>query len=77
VLYHKWSILQSWSQCYIVMPLENFLWKCSMGYTLYPWISLLEPVRATGVQDSRRILSYITVCDYDTTYLQENPQRLG
>jgi len=27
-------------------------------------------------QDSRRILSYITVCDYDTTHLQENPQRL-
>jgi len=28
-------------------------------------------------QDSRRILSYITVCNYDTTHLQENPQRLG
>ena len=28
-------------------------------------------------QDSRRILSYITVCGYDTTHLQENPQRLG
>ena len=28
-------------------------------------------------QDSRRILSYITVCDYDITYLQENPQKLG
>jgi len=25
-----------------VMPLENFLRKCSMGYALYPWISLLE-----------------------------------
>jgi len=25
-----------------VMPLENFLRKCSMGYNLYPWISLLE-----------------------------------
>ena len=35
------------------------------------------PVRATGAQDSRRILSYITVCSYDTTHLQENPQRLG
>jgi len=34
-------------------------------------------VRATGAQDSRRILSDITVCDYDTTHLQENPQRLG
>jgi len=26
-------------------------------------------VRATGAQDSRRILSDITVCDYDTTHL--------
>jgi len=34
-------------------------------------------VRVTGAQDSRRILRYITVCDYDTTHLQENPQRLG
>jgi len=25
-----------------VTPLENFLWKCNMGYTLYPWISLLK-----------------------------------
>jgi len=28
-------------------------------------------------QDSRRILSNITDCGYDTTHLQENPQRLG
>ena len=28
--------------CSGVTPLENFLWKCSMGYNLYPWISLLE-----------------------------------
>ena len=34
-------------------------------------------VRATGTQDSRRILSDITVCDYDITHLQENSQRLG
>jgi len=27
---------------YAVTPLENFLRKCSMGYTLYPWISLYE-----------------------------------
>ena len=33
-------------------------------------------VRVTGAQDSRRILRYITVCGYDTTHLQENPQRL-
>jgi len=34
---------------------------------------MTEGVRATRAQDFRRILSYITVCDYDTTYLQENP----
>jgi len=34
-------------------------------------------VRATGAPDSRRILSDITVYNYDTTRLQENPQRLG
>ena len=34
-------------------------------------------VRATRAQDFRRILSYITVCGYDITHLQENPQRLG
>jgi len=31
-----------------VTPLENFLWECSMGYTLYPWISLLEPTLETS-----------------------------
>jgi len=36
-----------------------------------------SPVRVTGAPDSRRILSNITVCNYDTTHLQENPQRLG
>jgi len=36
-----------------------------------------NPVRATGAPDSRRILSNITVYNYDTTHLQENPQRLG
>ena len=40
-------------------------------------VELELSVRATGAQDSRRILSYITVCSYDTTHLQENPQRLG
>jgi len=32
----------------VVMLLENFLWKCSMGYTLYPWISLLESTLETS-----------------------------
>ena len=36
-----------------------------------------DTVRATGAQDSRRILSNITDCGYGTTHLQENPQRLG
>ena len=31
-----------------VMPLENFLQKCNMGYTLYPWISLLESTLETS-----------------------------
>jgi len=31
-----------------VTPLENFLWKSSIGYTLYPWISLLEPTLETS-----------------------------
>ena len=33
---------------HIVTLLENFLWKYSMGYTLYPWISLLEPTLETS-----------------------------
>jgi len=32
----------------IVMLLENFLRKYSMGYILYPWISLLEPTLETS-----------------------------
>jgi len=31
-----------------VTLLENFLWKCNMGYTLYPWISLLESTLETS-----------------------------
>ena len=37
------------------------------------WTYRRNIIRATGAQDSRRILNYITVCDYDTTHLQENP----
>ena len=32
----------------VVMPLENFLQKCSIEYTLYPWILLLEPTLRTS-----------------------------
>jgi len=32
----------------VVTLLENFLWKCNMGYTLYPWISLLESTLETS-----------------------------
>ena len=31
-----------------VTPLENFRWKCNMGYTLYPWISLLKSTLETS-----------------------------
>jgi len=31
-----------------VTPLENFLQKCSIGYTLYPWILLLESTVETS-----------------------------
>jgi len=31
-----------------VTLLENFLWKCNMEYTLYPWISLLESTLETS-----------------------------
>jgi len=31
-----------------VTSLENFLWKCNMGYILYPWISLLESTLETS-----------------------------
>ena len=31
-----------------VTLLENFLQKCNMGYTLYPWISLLESTLETS-----------------------------
>jgi len=31
-----------------VTLLENFLQKCNMGYTLYPWILLLESTLETS-----------------------------
>jgi len=43
----------------------------------FPFDLTQVSVRATGAPDSRRILSNITVCNYDITHLQENPQRLG
>ena len=36
------------STMYAVMPLESFLWKYNMRYTLYPWILLLEPTLETS-----------------------------
>jgi len=38
---------------------------------------LVVNCKGNWAQDSRRILSNITDCGYDTTHLQENPQRLG
>jgi len=40
-------------------------------------LKILIYCKGDWAPDSRRILSYITVCGYDTTYLQENSQRLG
>ena len=44
--YHEFRVQYKFACA--VTPLENFLWKCSMGYTLYPWISLLEPTLETS-----------------------------
>jgi len=41
-------IIHRFSFTSVVTPLENFLWKCNMGYTLYPWISLLESTLETS-----------------------------
>ena len=53
--------------------------KCQQYYCCLAALKrlLVLGVRATGTPDSRRILSDITVYNYDTTHLQENPQRLG
>jgi len=47
------------------------------GVLKWPVPRNVKDVRATRAQDSRRILSNITVYNCDTTHLQENPQRLG
>jgi len=49
----------------------------ALSYYLYYFTVAVKVIRMTGAQDSRRILSDITVYDYDTTHLQKNPQRLG
>ena len=69
-----------------LMPLDREVQKtpiiqraalCCIFFNLVMFLTIGAPVRATGAQDSRRILSNITDCGYDTTHLQENPQRLG
>jgi len=64
----------------VMVRKRSGLWKC-LQMAIASWnnwvINLELPVRATGAPDSRRILSNITVYNYDTTHLQENPQRLG
>ena len=40
--------LQKSALCSDVTLLENFLQKCSIGYTLYPWISLLKSTLETS-----------------------------
>ena len=56
-----------------IINIDNCYNKC---FGLFV-IIVVYTVRATGAPDSRRILSDITVYNYDTTHLQENPQRLG
>ena len=51
--------------------------ECNNPGGVLKWTVMVTLVRATGTPDSRRILSNITVYNYDTTHLQENPQRLG
>jgi len=48
-----WELLKiwwryGWMKFVTVIPLENFLQKYNIGYTLYPWISLLEPTLETS-----------------------------
>jgi len=61
----------------IMVPYEfdHLCSECANGKSYR--LPIPDSVRATGAQDSRRILSNITVYNYDTTHLQENPQRLG
>ena len=55
----------------------NLHWVSGSLQEMPPFYQCTDNVRATGTPDSRRILSNITVYNYDTTHLQENPQRLG
>jgi len=70
---HAWSIL--WAAAYQASGSVSADRPKGI-VAIWLWILVLS-VRATGAQDSRRILSIITVYNYDTTHLQENPQRLG
>jgi len=47
-VFTKMDLRWGFNNFFGVTPLENFLQKCSMGYTLYPWISLLEPTLKTS-----------------------------
>jgi len=50
------------------------LWKRKVKRMVHPKEG---KCKGDWAPDSRRILSYITVCGYNTTHFQENPQRLG
>jgi len=63
---------------------EGWVWQERATYWMaVHWDSprlhfkILICCKSNWAQDSRRILSDITDCSYDTTHLQENPQRLG
>ena len=64
--------------------LEGCVWQGRVTYWVaIHWDSprlcfkILICCKNDWAQDSRRILSNITACGYDTTHLQKNPQRLG
>ena len=70
-IFNKWQLL--------IAGIDNCThWLPKMRSNMDLWLQN-PPGKCKGnwAQDSRRILSYITVCGYDTTHLQENPQRLG
>jgi len=59
----------------VIIPLRM---GCIMHWIIEIWYyGQKEVVRVTGHKTPGESLVNITVCNYDTTHLQENPQRLG
>ena len=73
ITWYQLILLASWGMCISFRSSPT----CSLIHIILWYILRTDNIRATGAQNSRRILSDIIVCNYDTTHLQENPQRLG